>query len=149
MPFNGNVIQNKSWVTRTNGNIINPGISFFSDRNTGFSRSSNVDVSIQGLQITGLSSGGMTVYGSVSASQITGNGVSTPNVMTISNIQLANASYVVQDDTAVSSENGGFVVINGTNFGPGMSVTVGGTQAIAVSFVSTTQLKVQIPAQAA
>lgn len=146
--FSGNVIQNKTWSVVGDGTVQNPGLSFFSGKTTGFSRNAgNIDVSIQGVGIAHVSSNTLYVDGNLTAGSYIANYTSSSSTMLISNIQLANATYVVQDDTAVSTETGGFVVMNGTNFGSGTSVTVGGTQAIAVSFVSTSRLNVQLPAK--
>ena len=147
--FSGNVVQNKTWPVVGDGTVQNPGISFFSGKTTGFSRNAgNVNVSIQGVGIAHVSSNTLYVDGNLTAGSYIANYTPfLPNIL-VSNIQLANATYVVQDDTAVST-NGGFVVMNGTNFGPGTSVTVGGTQASSVTFVSTSKLNVQVPAKAA
>lgn len=66
----------------------------------------------------------------------------------IANVQVANSSWSTLDDTAVSVD-GGYVIINGSNFVTGCTVVIGQTTASAVSFVSSTQLRVTVPAQSA
>ena len=60
----------------------------------------------------------------------------------ISNIQIANSSYSVLDDTAVALE-GGYLVITGSGFASGCQVIVGANTASSTTFVnsrhSTTQ----------
>ncbi len=67
---------------------------------------------------------------------------------TISNVQVTNSSYVVVNDTAVST-SGGYIKITGTNFLSGVQVYVGTTLATSVSIVSSTVINVQVPAIAA
>ena len=67
---------------------------------------------------------------------------------TVTNIQITNSSYVVLDDTAVST-SGGYIKITGTNFANGCEVIIGSTNATAVAFVSSTVLNVQVPALSA
>jgi hypothetical protein len=147
--FSGNIVQNKTWLVRTDGTLDNPGVSFFGSRDSGFSRSSNVDVSIQGVYVAAIHADGLIVDDTLTCTNMLGNasGLTSPAPQ-ISNIQVANSTYDVQDDTAVSSEDGGFLVVNGTNFGPGTFVTIGATQASSVTFVSTSKLHVQVPAKA-
>jgi hypothetical protein len=64
---------------------------------------------------------------------------------TIANVSIANSSYTILDDTAVSNA-GGYVVITGTNFTTGAQVLFGSTSATSVTFVDSTQLNVQVPA---
>jgi hypothetical protein len=67
---------------------------------------------------------------------------------TVTNIQITNSSYVVLDDTAVST-SGGYIKITGTNFASGCEVIIGTTNATAVALVSSTVLNVQVPALSA
>jgi len=64
---------------------------------------------------------------------------------TIANVSIANSTYVLLDDTAVSNA-GGYVVITGSNFQSGAQVLFGSTSACTVTFVDSTQLNVQVPA---
>jgi hypothetical protein len=64
---------------------------------------------------------------------------------TIANVSIANSTYTLLDDTAVSNA-GGYVVITGTNFTSGAQVLFGSTSATSVTFVDSTQLNVQVPA---
>jgi uncharacterized Zn-binding protein involved in type VI secretion len=64
---------------------------------------------------------------------------------TIANVSIANSTYTILDDTAVSNA-GGYVVITGSNFQSGAQVLFGSTSACTVTFVDSTQLNVQVPA---
>ena len=77
-------------------------------------------------------------------SQLTG--LSQP--MTLSGIQITDDNWVSIDDTALTSNVSGYCVVTGTNFAPGSIVTVGGTNASATSYASSTQLRVQAPSKA-
>jgi hypothetical protein len=66
----------------------------------------------------------------------------------IASINVANSTYATIDDTAVDT-TGGYIIINGSGFVSGAAVIVGSNTACSVTFVSTTQLRAQIPAQAA
>ncbi len=66
----------------------------------------------------------------------------------ISSISITDNSYVVLDDTAVIL-TGGYIKIIGTGFVSGCSVAIDTIIATSVSFVSATQLNVQVPAKAA
>jgi hypothetical protein len=67
------------------------------------------------------------------------------NGPSIANVSIANSTYVLLDDTAVSNA-GGFAVITGTNFVSGAQVLFGNTAAPSVTFVNSTRLNVQVPA---
>jgi len=66
----------------------------------------------------------------------------------ITGVAITNSSWTVLDDTAVDTA-GGYIKLTGTNFVTGCSVVVGTTSATAVTFTSSTELRVQLPAQAA
>jgi hypothetical protein len=66
----------------------------------------------------------------------------------ITNIQVTNSSYTVLDDTAVDSA-GGYIKITGTGFTNGCQVVIGNIVATSVSFVSSTEVRCQVPAQTA
>jgi hypothetical protein len=66
----------------------------------------------------------------------------------ISNVSIANSSYTILDDTAVSTD-GGYVVITGAGFNSGAQVIIGGTNATSVTRVSSTELRAQVPAKSA
>ena len=53
------------------------------------------------------------------------------------------------DDTAADPAGGQSVTLTGTNFATGATVTIGGTTAPTVSFVSATELTITTPAKAA
>jgi hypothetical protein len=67
---------------------------------------------------------------------------------TITQVQITTSAYVVKDDTAVST-SGGYIKITGTNFTAGTQVVIGSVTATSVTFVNSTTLNVQVPAQAA
>lgn len=69
-------------------------------------------------------------------------------VVKISSVQIADASYTALDDTAVST-SGGFIIINGLGFASGCQVTIGTVPATSVTFISSTQIRAEVPAQAA
>jgi hypothetical protein len=66
----------------------------------------------------------------------------------ITGVAITNSSWTVLDDTAVDTA-GGYIKLTGTNFVTGCSVVVGTISATAVTFTSSTELRVQLPAQAA
>jgi hypothetical protein len=68
--------------------------------------------------------------------------------LTVTNIQITNSGYTVIDDTAVLLA-GGYIKITGTNFASGCQVVLGSVNATSVTFVNSTTLNVQVPAQAA
>jgi hypothetical protein len=72
----------------------------------------------------------------------------TPTVPKITGISVTNSSYTVLDDTAVSI-GGGYIKITGTGFTSGSQVLIGTVAATSVSFVSSTELRAQLPATGA
>ena len=79
-----------------------------------------------------------------SASSGTGGGAST-DVPKISNLQVTNSTWTVLDDTAVDVL-GGYIVLTGVNFVSGCLVYIGQTPATSVAFVSSTTVRVTVPA---
>ena len=147
----GQLIQNKTWLVPIDGNVTNPALSYVPNRNSGFSRlGSNLNVSINGVQTATLFSNGVECIGNINITQyLLGNGAGfNPPTMTISNVQVANASYTVLDDTAVDTA-GGYIIINGANMAPGTLVSLGSDYASAVTYVSPSQLRAQVPAKSA
>lgn len=65
----------------------------------------------------------------------------------VSSIVVTNSSYVATGATAVDL-TGGYITITGTGFLVGATVYIDSTIATSVTFVSSTQLNVQIPAMA-
>jgi hypothetical protein len=61
----------------------------------------------------------------------------------ISSIAVANSSYTILDDTAVST-NGGFIVITGTNFASGCQVVIDDVAANSTTFVNSTTVRAQV-----
>ena len=151
-PFTGTLIQNETRLVPVDGTVTNPAISYLPGRNSGFSKfTSNLDVSILGVQRAALSSGGLQCISNIDVTQyLFGNGAAfTVPLMTISTIQVANSTYSVLDDTSVDSVAGGYILVNGANIGPGTLVSLGSTLASSVTFVSTSQLRAQVPALSA
>ena len=66
----------------------------------------------------------------------------------VTNIQIANSTYSILDDTAVEL-TGGYIVITGTGFESGATVLIDNTPATSTTFVSSTQLRSQVPAKSA
>lgn len=63
----------------------------------------------------------------------------------ITSIAITDSDYVVLDDTAVST-SGGYIKITGSGFKSGCAVYVGGVAATTTTFVSSTEVRAQIPA---
>lgn len=66
----------------------------------------------------------------------------------ITNIQVTDSSYTVLDDTAVNTA-GGYIKITGTGFVSGCNVLINQTTATSVAFVSSAEVRVQLPATTA
>jgi hypothetical protein len=66
----------------------------------------------------------------------------------ITSIFITDSSYVNLDDTAIST-TGGFIKIIGSGFTNGCNVIVGTTASVSTTFVSSTEVRAQIPALAA
>jgi hypothetical protein len=74
-----------------------------------------------------------------------GGGSSRPK---ITNIQVTDSAYTVLDDTAVDTA-GGYIKISGTGFAAGCNVLINQTTAVSVTFVSSTEVRAQVPATTA
>jgi hypothetical protein len=66
----------------------------------------------------------------------------------ITSVVVTDSSYTNLDDTAVGL-SGGYIKITGTGFVNGCQVVVGATVATSITFVSSTEVRAQIPAQSA
>jgi hypothetical protein len=66
----------------------------------------------------------------------------------IANVQIANSSYVALDDTAVALD-GGYILINGENFGENVQVIIANTNATSVTYISSSLVRAQVPAKSA
>src|SRR5210317_850655 len=75
---------------------------------------------------------------------VSGSGVSAPLI--ISNVEVTDSEWVPLDDTAVAL-SGGYILLNGSGFAPSSIVKIGDTNAVATSYVSSTQLRAQVPAK--
>jgi hypothetical protein len=60
-------------------------------------------------------------------------------------VSYANSTYSILDDTAANT-GGGYLVITGTGFQSGAQVLIGTTPATSTTFVSSTELRAQVPA---
>lgn len=67
----------------------------------------------------------------------------------ITQVYVTDSSYNALDDTAVDSTSGGYIKIVGTGFVTGCIVVVNNTIATSTTFVSSTEVRAQIQAQAA
>lgn len=67
---------------------------------------------------------------------------------TITAVQICDSSYVTLDDTAVAL-TGGYIRVLGTRFASGCQVLIDQVAATAVTFISSTELRVQVPALSA
>jgi alpha-tubulin suppressor-like RCC1 family protein len=67
----------------------------------------------------------------------------------IANVQYADASFTVLDDTAANTSGTARLIINGEGFNSGAIVIVGTTQATSTTRVSATQLRANVTAQVA
>jgi len=113
--------------------------------------------SLQQLLVTnfGLSPSGYTgsqgvvgYVGSGGTNGYTGSAGAGGTGILISNIQVTDSSYTVLDDTAVDTA-GGYIKISGSGFAAGCSVLINQTAATSVTFISSTEVRAQLPATAA
>ena len=88
--------------------------------------------------------------GTLPASKVSSSLALTVSVTSIriTSIAICDSSYVTVADTAISL-TGGYIKIIGTGFVTGCTVAVDTTVATSVTFVSSTQINVQLPAKAA
>ena len=71
-----------------------------------------------------------------------------PSGPAVANVKITSNTYTILDDTAVSTD-GGYIIVNGSNFEPNVNVLIDQTAATSVTRVSATQLQVQVPALSA
>ena len=67
----------------------------------------------------------------------------------ILSVAVTDNTYTAIDDTAVDSTSGGYIKITGTGFVTGCIVTVGAVSATSTTFISSTEVRAQLSAQAA
>lgn len=67
----------------------------------------------------------------------------------ITSVTITDNTYMAIDDTAVDSTSGGYIKITGTGFVSGCIVAVGNITATSTTFVSSTEVRAQLGAQAA
>jgi hypothetical protein len=113
--------------------------------------------SLQQLLVTnfGLSPSGYTgsqgtvgYVGSGGVNGYTGSAGAAGSGILISNIQVTDSSYTVLDDTAVDTA-GGYIKITGSGFAAGCSVLINQTPVTSVTFISSTEVRAQLPATTA
>jgi hypothetical protein len=95
--------------------------------------------------------GAAIVPGTITVTQLdssTATVISTGGGPKITAISITNNAYTVLDDTAVSV-SGGYIKITGTGFVTGCTVIIGAIVATSVSFISSTEVRAQVPAQSA
>jgi Concanavalin A-like lectin/glucanases superfamily len=66
----------------------------------------------------------------------------------ITSIVVTDSSYTNIDDTAVGL-SGGYIKVTGTGFVSGCSIIIGSLVATSVSFINSTEVRAQVPAQSA
>lgn len=71
-----------------------------------------------------------------------------PSIPKITNVQVTNSSYTILDDTAVDT-SGGYIKITGTGFAASCQVLINNVAATSTTFVSSTEVRAQVPATAA
>ena len=95
--------------------------------------------------------GAAIVPGTITVTQLdssTATVISTGGGPKITAIAVTDNAYTVLDDTAVDT-GGGYIKITGTGFVTGCSVIIGTLPASSVSFISSTEVRVQVGAQVA
>jgi hypothetical protein len=99
-----------------------------------------------GASGTVLTSNGTATYWATATVNASSGGESSPKIATI---YVTDSSYNNLDDTAVDSSAGGYIKITGSNFAAGCLVVVGSVAATSTTFVSSSEVRAQLPAQAA
>jgi hypothetical protein len=120
---------------------------------TGLPATNNASLLTTGTVSNALLPSSISVPGNLTGSYVLGNGSFLTGVAqsppVIANVQITDSSWNVMDDTAVSTI-GGYVKINGSNFGiTGSRVFYGGPTGIipspATTHVSATQIRATVP----
>lgn len=128
-----------------NGTEQQPGLAFKSNPASGlFEENGNVCVSVSGTKVMTVHAGGLSTNAIVCDSV---NG-SSYSQLTVTSVQITDSSYNAIDDTALSTTSTGYFTMGGNGFGPGTVVKVGDILASSTAFVSTTELRVSVTAQA-
>lgn len=109
------------------------------------------DLYVSGSTITLGTASLSTVDGvvNISSDVVVTNGVSGSGLgaqLIASNVQIVDIGWDPIDDTAMAL-SGGYILLNGSGFAPSSIVKIGDTNAVATSYVSSTQLRVQAPAK--
>lgn len=80
------------------------------------------------------------------AASVVANTPTVSDIPRIANIQILNSSFTVLDDTAVDTATGGNIFINGSGYVSVPQVYINQTLASSVAFVSSSRLRVSVPA---
>lgn len=139
-------------VQTVDGSAAVPSYSWENANTTGFYlEGANVGVTVEGTQKAQVSTDGVWVDGNVTCTgTFVGDGSGLTGIsqpMTLTSVQITDDTWNAIDDTALTSNVGGYCVLTGTNFAPGSIAVVGGTNASATAYVSSTQLRVHAPAK--
>jgi hypothetical protein len=139
-----------------NGNVTAPSIAFENAPSSGFFYAhEGIGIALDGTEKVMITSNSLNVNGNVTANVYTGGsgslitGWGTMN-STISNVQITDSNYaIILDDTAVSTDDISYILVNGSGFVGGTMVLVDGLPATSTSVVSYTQLRAQLAPKAA
>lgn len=139
---------------RVSGNIV-PKTRSYLLPHIGFSQGSSFLANASAIVLANvgtLTASELTLAPNIVASgYLVGNGalltgvVNTIPVWTLTNVQIANSTWVISDDQALASDAVGYMVINGSGFLDPVTVKVGEYTASSVTVASTTQLRVTVP----
>ena len=108
------------------------------------------------MSLTKLSST-LVANSAITSEKIANNAITTEKISNnvtlggpkIANVQYADASFTVLDDTAANTAGTARLIINGEGFNSGAIVIVGTTQASSTTLVNSAQLRANVTAQAA
>ena len=95
--------------------------------------------------------GGNVVIQNLDVGTIRGDGSQLTGLSSppgISNIQITDSTWTPIEDTVLTSNVAGYLVVNGTNFAPGSIVQIDGKNSTATSYISASLLQVQTQAKA-
>jgi hypothetical protein len=142
-----NVIATGKSISTTTGAVVNAGgIGIAGTANIGGSVAIGSTATVVGSVLIGstASIGGYIAVTTATIGSYATAGSSIPKITSIT--QTAGASYVATTATAVNT-SGGYILVNGSGFQPTPQIMIGTLTAVAVTFVNSTLLRVQVPAQ--
>jgi hypothetical protein len=91
----------------------------------------------------------ISATGIVSYDSATGVISLTTGIPRITSVAVTNSSYVVTGATTLTSGSTGYIKLTGTDFVSGSQVYVGTTAASSTTFVSSTEVRAELPSQSA